>query len=138
MGIAQLAEHWTVAPAVAGSIPVSHPIFLVRTQASCGDSRLGCPPSEARLLGDFENRGPVAQLDRASVFGTEGWGFDSLRGRQQAHPREINYVGQGFWTTLSTFSATSADLLGDSAVKKDLRAAPEFIPTLLIARRNRS
>ena len=25
--------------------------------------------------------GPVAQLDRASVFGTEGWGFDSLRGR---------------------------------------------------------
>ena len=28
MGIAQLAEHWTVAPAVAGSIPVSHPIFL--------------------------------------------------------------------------------------------------------------
>ena len=28
------------------------------------------------------NRGPVAQLDRASVFGTEGWGFESLRGRQ--------------------------------------------------------
>ena len=22
---------------------------------------------------------PVAQLDRASVFGTEGWGFESLR-----------------------------------------------------------
>jgi hypothetical protein len=21
---------------------------------------------------------PLAQLDRASVFGTEGWGFDSL------------------------------------------------------------
>jgi hypothetical protein len=28
------------------------------------------------------HNGPVAQLDRASVFGTEGWGFDSLRGRQ--------------------------------------------------------
>jgi hypothetical protein len=28
--------------------------------------------------------GPVAQLDRASVFGTEGWGFDSLRGHQTA------------------------------------------------------
>src|SRR4029078_10400310 len=24
---------------------------------------------------------PVAQLDRASVFGTEGWGFESLRVR---------------------------------------------------------
>jgi hypothetical protein len=24
--------------------------------------------------------GPVAQLDRASVFGTEGWGFEPLRG----------------------------------------------------------
>jgi hypothetical protein len=29
---------------------------------------------------EFEN-GPVAQLDRASDFGSEGWGFDSLRGR---------------------------------------------------------
>src|SRR5437879_6331055 len=28
VGIAQLAEHRTVAPAVAGSIPVSHPKFL--------------------------------------------------------------------------------------------------------------
>ena len=24
-------------------------------------------------------RAPVAQLDSASVFGTEGWGFESLR-----------------------------------------------------------
>ena len=29
MGIAQLAEHRTVAPTVAGSIPVSHPIFEI-------------------------------------------------------------------------------------------------------------
>src|SRR2546422_5033252 len=29
----------------------------------------------------FEACGPVAQLDRASDFGSEGWGFDSLRGR---------------------------------------------------------
>jgi hypothetical protein len=27
-------------------------------------------------------RGPVAQLDRALVFGTKGWGFEPLRGRQ--------------------------------------------------------
>src|SRR6266436_1278122 len=30
----------------------------------------------------FTSSGPVAQLDRASDFGSEGWGFDSLRGRQ--------------------------------------------------------
>ncbi len=29
MGVAQLAEHRTVAPTVAGSIPVSHPNFSV-------------------------------------------------------------------------------------------------------------
>ena len=34
-------------------------------------------------------RGPVAQLDRASVFGTEGWGFEPLRGRQYL-PLEIH------------------------------------------------
>jgi hypothetical protein len=33
------------------------------------------------LDGKVSLSGPVAQLDRASVFGTEGWGFDSLRGR---------------------------------------------------------
>src|SRR5208282_6339664 len=37
--------------------------------------------------------GPVAQLDRASDFGSEGWGFDSLRGRHSksrfADPAEI-------------------------------------------------
>jgi hypothetical protein len=36
-----------------------------------------------KLLLDREfHCGPVAQLDRASDFGSEGWGFDSLRGRQ--------------------------------------------------------
>jgi hypothetical protein len=34
------------------------------------------------LLGSKFHSGPVAQLDRASDFGSEGWGFDSLRGRQ--------------------------------------------------------
>jgi hypothetical protein len=29
VGIAQLAEHRTVAPTVAGSIPVSHPRFFL-------------------------------------------------------------------------------------------------------------
>ncbi len=32
---------------------------------------------------DRKHLAPVAQLDRASVFGTEGWGFESLRARSQ-------------------------------------------------------
>ena len=36
--------------------------------------------------------GPVAQLDRASVFGTEGWGFDSLRGRHAMIRRFIPFI----------------------------------------------
>src|SRR3954471_10659092 len=31
---------------------------------------------------------PVAQLDRASDFGSEGWGFKSLRARQNLAPFE--------------------------------------------------
>src|SRR6184192_246324 len=39
-------------------------------------------PSGCKLLLDHNfDCGPVAQLDRASDFGSEGWGFDSLRGR---------------------------------------------------------
>ena len=34
----------------------------------------------------FASSGPVAQLDRASDFGSEGWGFDSLRGRHSSNP----------------------------------------------------
>src|SRR5437870_12700374 len=42
------------------------------------ENPLGC-----KLLLDRNfDCGPVAQLDRASDFGSEGWGFDSLRGRQ--------------------------------------------------------
>ncbi|GEM_PF-6670779 len=39
---------------------------------------------------------PVAQLDRASVFGTEGWGFESLR---VYFPRQFQDRMPGlFWT----------------------------------------
>ena len=40
---------------------------------------------------------PVAQLDRASVFGTEGWGFESLRARSaqgEADKQFRRYVEQ--------------------------------------------
>ena len=32
--------------------------------------------------GKFLKNGPVAQLDRASDYGSEGWGFDSSRSRK--------------------------------------------------------
>jgi hypothetical protein len=76
VGIAQLAEHRTVAPAVAGSIPVSHPNFKkLRNRLE------QCLSDVATDLSLKSLHGPVAQLDRASDFGSEGWGFDSLRGR---------------------------------------------------------
>ena len=89
VGIAQLAEHRTVAPTVAGSIPVSHPRF----------SGLRCVKRFLRrkIKDCFgvailpAHHGPVAQLDRASVFGTEGWGFESLRG----HHFFLTWPGRG-------------------------------------------
>ena len=32
-----------------------------------------------QVAGQANSHAPVAQLDSASVFGTEGWGFESLR-----------------------------------------------------------
>lgn len=40
VGIAQLAEHRTVAPTVAGSIPVSHPRFFSIPSLLCLSSSL--------------------------------------------------------------------------------------------------
>ena len=34
VGVAQLVELWIVAPAVAGSNPVAHPIFSTRPKAN--------------------------------------------------------------------------------------------------------
>ena len=52
VGVVQLVEHLFVAQDVAGSSPVAYPITL-----------LGNHPNEEAL---------VAQLDRASDFGSEG------------------------------------------------------------------
>ena len=61
VGIAQLVERRIVVPDVAGSIPVSHPKLF--------------------------RRAPVAQLDRATDFESEGRGFESLQACQ------INFIG---------------------------------------------
>ena len=36
VGVAQLVEPWIVAPVVAGSNPVAHPIYLKRACSSAG------------------------------------------------------------------------------------------------------
>ena len=33
-------------------------------------------------------KAPVAQLDRASDFGSEGWGFESLQAREKEEERD--------------------------------------------------
>ena len=39
---------------------------------------------------------PLAQLDRALVYGTKGWGFDSLRARQAGIKRTLKIQGSFF------------------------------------------
>ena len=59
VAVAQLVEHWIVAPVVAGSSPVGHPKVAVTVRF-----------------------GARSSMDRASDFGSEGWEFESLRARQ--------------------------------------------------------
>ena len=40
---------------------------------------------------------PVAQLDRASVYGTEGWGFKSLRAHQSSLKEESYIEPDATW-----------------------------------------
>ncbi len=54
VGVAQLVEYWNVAPDVAGSSPVAHPIY-------------------------FDYSAPVAQLDRVPDFESVGRRFESCR-----------------------------------------------------------
>ncbi len=54
VGVAQLVESWNVAPDVAGSSPVAHPIY-------------------------FYISAPVAQLDRVPDFESVGRRFESCR-----------------------------------------------------------
>ncbi len=42
-------------------------------------ARIDCFASQLAVLSAPILFAPVAQLDRASDFGSEGWGFDSLR-----------------------------------------------------------
>jgi hypothetical protein len=74
-----MVEPQIVVLVVAGSSPVDHPIFFerVRGEKFCFRRRLFTSHFSPITLTFV----PVAQLDRASDFGSEGWGFESLQAR---------------------------------------------------------
>ena len=75
---------------VSGEPGETYPLVLRSTQ------RLGHLASTRRLAVSGLNPGrdigaPIAQLDRASDYGSEGWGFDSL----WAHPQSLLELRRG-------------------------------------------
>ena len=80
-----MVEPQIVILVVAGSSPVGHPYHFKFANADFrfAERRLSNPCSIGNLKWKIENSTvPVAQLDRASDFGSEGWGFESLQARQ--------------------------------------------------------
>jgi hypothetical protein len=89
--------------ALASSIRKHSPIILANS-AGPADARgrefLGPFPCQIEPAGRaaasnfaIRRRAPVAQLDRASDFGSEGWRFDSLRARQSNQSVVIVRIG---------------------------------------------
>ena len=68
-GRSSMVEPQIVVLAVAGSSPVDHPARLPGA-----NFKVQIEISHAQTV-------PVAQPDRASDFGSEGWGFESLQAR---------------------------------------------------------
>ena len=79
-----MVEPQIVVLVVAGSSPVDHPALQVPSY------KFQSPRPRSYRLGlelgiwDLEIV-PVAQPDRASDFGSEGWGFESLQARTYIH-----------------------------------------------------
>ena len=75
-----MVEPQIVVLVVAGSSPVGHPASQIPNFKSQAPTRatLGF---ETWYLGGVLKSVPVAQPDRASDFGSEGWGFESLQAR---------------------------------------------------------
>src|SRR4026209_2677963 len=78
-----MVEPQIVVLVVAGSSPVGHPAYEVpnpKAQTPNNHFIWSLEPG----IWDFKLV-PVAQPDRASDFGSEGWGFESLQARQFLH-----------------------------------------------------
>ena len=79
-----MVEPQIVVLVVAGSSPVDHPWYFRFSSADFRfrgkDRQVLCPIGNLKLkIANFTV--PVAQLDRASDFGSEGWGFETLQAR---------------------------------------------------------
>jgi hypothetical protein len=76
-----MVEPQIVVLVVAGSSPVGHPA------SKALNPKFRAPNSNLRVwdlafgFWNLQLRVPVAQPDRASDFGSEGWGFESLQAR---------------------------------------------------------
>jgi hypothetical protein len=73
VSVAQWLEHWTVAPVVGGSSPLTHPSIFCFTKSAV--------ISNIEFLLIPMTCAPVAQLDRASASGAEGRRFESSQAR---------------------------------------------------------
>ena len=78
-----MVEPQIVVLVVAGSSPVDHPTFCWSDGAlECWSGVDDSVPSKIQYS-TLHSLAlvPVAQLDRASDFGSDGWGFESLQAR---------------------------------------------------------
>ena len=57
------------------------------------------------------NNGSVAQLNRASDYGSEGWGFESLRNHRKTFSKSAKAADFLFYSTLQKNHAQPADML---------------------------
>ena len=73
-----MVEPQIVVLVVAGSSPVGHPWYF---RFSTADFRFPFLQVANRKSKIENSAVPVAQPDRASDFGSEGWGFESLQAR---------------------------------------------------------
>ena len=79
-----MVEPQIVVLVVAGSSPVGHPVYEVPNPKPNPKTTIFIRSLEPGIW-DFKLV-PVAQLDRASDFGSEGWGFESLQARHPLVP----------------------------------------------------
>ena len=77
-----MVEPQIVVLVVAGSSPVGHPWNFGFSSADFRFANRRSTAASSNRKSVIENPAvPVAQPDRASDFGSEGWGFESLQAR---------------------------------------------------------
>src|SRR3984885_3349893 len=84
-------------PGTGGSNPLAS---ATRGDRKRGEAGRGGSPHGTRQL----NTGARSSTDRASDYGSEGWGFESLRARQESEPLQLARSPR--CRTASTFLST--------------------------------